>query len=208
MVYRIAVPAITQALYQIENRTAALRIDSHGRLVEYQELRLMENSAGEVQASLHSAREGTRELVGAWRQTHGVKGVFHSKTEPVPAQIVHPSPEIEVLASSQIRVQSDRLRDDTNQGPRGRPCVDIDAVDCYFARIARENSGNHRDRGGLAGPVGSEQTVDFTRVDREADVIDSDSLAEAFSEPAHLEHCRHNRPFDAGFEDCEGFSQF
>ena len=31
--------------------------------------------------------------------------------------------------------------------------------------FAREYSGNHRDRSGLAGSVGTEQTVDFTRVD-------------------------------------------
>src|SRR6202167_1206230 len=118
----------------------------------------MENSAGEVQASLHAARESICDVVGAWRQPYGVKGVLRGKAEAVPAQIVHASPEIEVFARSQIRVQSDRLRDDANQGARGRACVDIDAVDCSLARIARENSGNHRDRSGLAGAVGSEQT--------------------------------------------------
>ncbi len=97
----------------------------------------------------------------------------------------HPPPEVEIFARGEIEVESDRLRHDPDKRARRRTGVDTDAIDSYFARVAREDSGDHRDRGGLAGAVGPEQTIDFTSGDGEADTIDRDSRSEALAEPAH-----------------------
>src|ERR1700748_2233410 len=46
---------VAQALHQIEDRATALRVDADCRLIEDQYLRPMQNSAREIQASLHPA---------------------------------------------------------------------------------------------------------------------------------------------------------
>jgi hypothetical protein len=64
---------VAQALHQIEDRATALRVDADCRLIQDQELRSMQNSAREIQASLHPARIGADDVVGARRETHRVR---------------------------------------------------------------------------------------------------------------------------------------
>ncbi len=50
--------AVAQLTHHVENAPAALRVDAHRRLVHEQQLRLVEQAGGDVDAPLHAAGEG------------------------------------------------------------------------------------------------------------------------------------------------------
>src|ERR1700676_4293128 len=176
---------VAQALHQIEDRATALRVDADCRLIQDQYLRSMQSSAREIQASFHPTRIGADDVVGARRKTDRIECAFDRIVQRGAVEIVHPAPEVEIFARGEIEVESDRLWNDPDKRACRRTCVDIDAIDGFFARVSSEYSGDHRDRGCLAGAVGSEQTIDFTGCDGESDTIDRDSRSEALAEPSH-----------------------
>src|SRR5208282_497147 len=106
---------VAQALYQIEDRATALRVDADGRLIEDQELRPMQNSAREIQASLHPARIGADDVVGARREPDRIQSAFDRIVHRGAAEIVHSAPEVEIFARGEIEVESDRLWHDPDK---------------------------------------------------------------------------------------------
>ena len=128
---------VAQALDQIENRAAALRVDADCRLIEDQQLGSMQNSAREIQASLHPARICADDVVGARRETHRIERAFDRIMQRVAAQIVHPPPEVEIFARGEIQVKSDRLRHDPDKGARGQDPASISMPSMVISPASR-----------------------------------------------------------------------
>src|SRR5579872_5547986 len=92
----------SQALDQIENRAAALRVDAHRRFVENQQFRPMENAAGEIQPPLHPARISADDVVSTLGETHRAESAVYRLAQRSAAQIVYTAPEVEIFARGQI----------------------------------------------------------------------------------------------------------
>ena len=84
-----------------------LRVDARGRLVEEQELRLVQEARGERQPLLPAARQRARELVAARRQPQALERSIHG-VAPV-RHGVHARDEVEVLGDRQVLVEAEAL---------------------------------------------------------------------------------------------------
>ena len=65
--------------------------------------------------------------------------------------------------------------------------VDVEAVDQHPAAVGRQDAGQHPQRRGLAGAVGTEQPDDLAGPHRERHVVDGDHPTEALAERAGVE---------------------
>ena len=65
----------------------------------------------------------------------------------------------------------------------------VHAADGEVAAIELAESAQHIEQAGLAGAVGTDQTVDLAAVDREVDSVERDDVAEALAAAGNLD-CR------------------
>ena len=101
----------------------------------------MQDAAGEIQPALHPARVGADDIVGPPDQSHGIESAVDRLAQLGAAEIVHPAPEVKILARGQIEVEGDGLRRDADKSARRSAGVDIDANDRDFPGVARAPFG-------------------------------------------------------------------
>ena len=123
----------------------------------------MQYPAGEIQTPLHSAGERANDVIGARSKSDRLEGALTRSAQRVTREVIHSAPELEILPRREVEIEGNCLRHDSNERARRRTSVDVYAVDGDLARIARENSRDHRDGSGLAGAVGTQQAVNLTR---------------------------------------------
>ena len=109
---------------------------------------------------------------------------------PLPAvEALEAGEEVEVLASVEIGIESNLLRDKPNR------TLDVVIVlgewlagDRDGATVGDREPADHRDGRGLACTVWSEKAIRFARSDVEADVVDGLALTESFRQGLHRYH--------------------
>src|SRR5215469_13362961 len=148
----------------------------------------MQYPAGEIQTPLHSAGERANDVIGARSKSDRLEGALTRSAQRVTREVIHSAPELEILPRREVEIEGNCLRHDSNERARRRTSVDVYAVDGDLARIARENSRDHRDGSGLAGAVGTQQAVNLTPRYSEPNSVDGDSGAEALLETAHRQY--------------------
>ena len=102
-------PASRQLEEQVPQVAPRHGVDPGGGLVEKEELRFVNQSAGQRQALLPATGEGTGELVHAVVDPGEPSDLALALAEPFGAQPVDPSVEIEVLIDRKIGVQTEVL---------------------------------------------------------------------------------------------------
>src|SRR5262245_7133518 len=92
---------------------------------------------------------------------------------------VHTREELEVLIDRQIVVERKLLRHVADALPHGR-CANraLHARKLYFSFAGIEQAAQHLDRGGFAGAICAEQTIDLAVANFEAEIVDCAKLAE------------------------------
>ena len=152
---------------------------------------MVEKAHADVEPALHSSRVALRPIAGAIGQPDELQDLRDALVEQLPRQALEPAEEAQVLASRQVRVDRQVLGH-VADGGLGIGGVDVDrpAVDDDLAAVAPEKPADHRDSGGLAGAVRTQQAVGLAGRDREADAGDSGSVAEALPQVAALEKGR------------------
>jgi hypothetical protein len=169
-----------EGLDALEDLVPALRIDADRGLVEDQQLRLVQQADRDVGPALHSARVVVDPVAGALGEPDHVQHGFDPLREPAPVEVLEAPEELEVLCRGEIGVQRDVLRHESDQllrrpgSGRERP-----ARDCDRPLVGLQDAGHHRDRGGLARPVRTEESVDLAAGDLEAHIVDRYAVAEA-----------------------------
>ena len=148
------------------------RIDTAGRLVEEQDLRLVQERCRHRQTLLDS-RLATAPLRAAPVSSSNCSSArSHALCEEPAAQAVRAAEELEVLAHAEVAVERELLRHvaDALRGLRPAPCAGSRRRP-RGAAGGRQETAEHAKRRGLAGAVGSEQAEDLAAAHVEADVL-------------------------------------
>ena len=134
------------------------RIDTHGRLVQQQQLRRADQRAGEAQLLLHAARKLARQPIGERTErghVHQLRKFFLSLVRGHTVQI---GIQIHVFLDRQIFVQPEALRHVADSFLHllriGR---DVDSQHAQFAGIGGEQPGGQPDQRCFAGAVRADE---------------------------------------------------
>ena len=134
-------PRDFQRLEVVEDRVAALRIDADGRLVEQQDVGIVQQAGGQVQPPLHAAAEGLHAIVRAVGEADQVERGVDRLVERGARQAVERAEEAEVRARGQLVVEREILRHEADPallriGVAAQPR----AVDEHVAVVRRRRS--------------------------------------------------------------------
>src|ERR687892_53989 len=179
-------------LHALEDGVAALGVDANSRLVEHQQLGPMQQPGGDVGPPLHAPGVGVDAVVAPVGEPHDVEHLGDSLVEQAALQPLQPAEEAQVLVCRQVVVEGHVLGDeaDGRLGVRGlgahRP-----PSDGHLAGVTGQQAAHHRDRGGLAGPVGPQKPVRLAAGDVEAHAVDRHALAVGLPQPAARQHRLH-----------------
>ena len=172
----------------VKDQVPRLRIDTHRGLVQEQDGRIVHQCAGEVESTHHAAGVLGNVILAAIRQSHEVKDSGHAITQSASRHAVQSGEEQRVFLAGQFLVQR-----------QGLGCVADLLANVGMQRISTGTYGHtatvgfeptHQrvNGGGLARPVGTEETEYLTGGDVERDVIDGDQLAELLAETGDGDH--------------------
>src|SRR5262249_25030080 len=153
---------------RVEDALARLGVDAHDGLVEERDGGTMEDAAGEVQASLHAAREARGRLGPAPRGAARGERLPDRPGGGPTGETGRTGEEAEVLARRQRRIDRELLRHETERAAReagfAREPV---AGDLDRPPVERPQRREDAERRRLAGAVRAEQRDDLPRGDRE-----------------------------------------
>ena len=177
--------ALPQLVDGLEDGVAALRVDADGGLVEHQQLRLVQQADADVEATLHAAGVVVGAVVGAVGRPVSSSTASTRSSRASRPQPLEPAEEAQVLASREVGVDGQVLGH-VADGGLGLGGVDVDRLPGHgdLAAVALEQAADHRDGGGLAGAVGTQQAVGLAAGDVEADAVDGDPFAVALAQVA------------------------
>jgi hypothetical protein len=165
--------------HHVEDVPPRLGIDSHGRLVQQDQLGVMNQTQGQVETPLHPARKILGGLLGPILEPNLFEQFIHPAFQMSPAHAKNPAPEGQVLPCRQLLVDRHFLRHHA-EAPfdLARVLQDADALHVDFPGGRREQTTDHGDAGGLAGPVGAEKAEYLSFLDIEGDAVDGHQIAE------------------------------
>src|SRR5664280_2668921 len=165
-------PLVAQREDAVEDGAATLGVDAHGRLVEVEHARPVQQRDADVHAPLHAAAVLLHAVLLAVDQRDELEDLVDAPHELLAAQAVHLAPEDEVLARAHVRVEGDVLRDDAD-GLLDRLRLGDHRVpgDASVAAARLEQARQHRDGRALAGPVGAQETEDLALGDLKAHAV-------------------------------------
>src|SRR5262249_4339136 len=162
---------------------ARVRIDTRGRLVEQQQLRLVRHAGGERQPLLPAAGERAGQLVLAALEAEALDDRLGARRQRPDA--VHAADEFEVLAHRQVLVEAEALRHVADAPlDLGGLRADVEAEALARAGIRREQAAEHADRRRLAAAVGPEEAEDHAARHLDGEVLHHGLVAEALGEAA------------------------
>ena len=165
-----------------------LRVHACGRLVEQQQLGVVQQAGGEREPLLPPAGERAGELLRPRAQTEPFEPLAHAAL-PV-GHPVHARDEVEVLLDRQVLVVAEALGHVADAPlDLGGAGAQVEAEGGAAAFVGREQPAQHADRGGLAAAVRPEKSDDPAARDGEVDVIDHGAPAVALGQAVDLD-CR------------------
>ena len=193
--------ALVQPLHLVPDARSALRVEAGSRLVEEQELRLVDKAQPDVESALLAARVGADLAVGAGFQLQRRDQLGRPPRCGGGGHAVQPSLEDELSTAGDLAIGAAGLAHIADAFP---DLVRLGAqVDTRHARRAfggRQQSRKHSQRGRLSSAVRSQKSEDLSGPHREVDPGDrlDDALA-GLEGPAQaaclddqLAHCGHH----------------
>src|SRR6185312_3190081 len=165
---------------------ARVGIHTRGRLVEQEQLGLVQHARGEREALLPAARQLAGELVGARRKTEARERLVDGRA-PV-AHLEHARDEVEVLADRQVLPVREALRHVADVAlDRLGFGEDVVAKAGAAAGIGRQQAAHQADRRRLAAAVGPEEAENLAALDLERHALDDLVVAEALVQIAYVD---------------------
>src|SRR5439155_22326684 len=164
-------------------------IERARRLVEVDDLRLVEQGARDGYLLAHPLAESRNPPVPHLRELHDAEVVVDRSPQGRAGQPVQPAVVAQVLAGRELVVQAGRLGQDAADGADApRFGAKAHAVDPRGAGRRHHQTREHPNGGRLAGTIRPEQPEDLTVTDGEAQVLHRLERAEALAEALHLDH--------------------
>ena len=176
-----------EGLHPFQDGVAALGIDADGRLVQHEQLRVVEQSGRDVHAPFHAAGERVEAVVAPVGQLGQLEGLVDPGCHGTAPELVQPGKELEILPGGEVGVEGHIL------GHVADERLDIEIADRLLAGdgdgplVGLEQAAHHLHGRRLAGAVRPEQAVDLALEDAEADAVDGEARAEALGEPGTVE---------------------
>ena len=148
----------------------------------------MQEADRDVGPALHAAGVGVDPVVGPVGQAHHVEDLVEPVGELLPLQPLQAAEEPQVVAGGEVLVEGEVLGHEADLG------LGLDGVahhrvsgDGDVAGVGREQPADHRDRGGLARPVGAEEAVGLADPDGERHAVHGRPIAEALDQARAVE---------------------
>ena len=163
----------------VPHHVPGLRIQAGRRLVQEQDLGLVDQRPGDGEAALHAARQRLDLVIGPLGQLHEVQQPRRALGDDGPRQAEVPAVDQEVLPDGQLHVQGVLLRHDAEPGPDRRAVGHrVHAQDRQLAPARRRDAADHPHGRGLAGAVRAEEAERLTPPELEIDPVHGGEITE------------------------------
>ena len=197
---RLAHPAqLAQDLAHLDPRA---RIQARGRLVQDEQLRVVDQRVRQAQPLAHPARERLDVRVALVDEAHDLQQLPDHGAAPRRRHVVAAREEVEVLPDPQVVV------DAVEVGHVADPAAHLDGVlgdgDPAHQRLPGgrgEQGGQDAHGGRLARAVGADEAVDLARADEEVDAGQRQLVVVALGEAARLDHRGRHRRLPSTFAE-------
>ena len=189
-------PAARRSSTSVQISRADLRVEADGRLVEQDELRIVEQPAGDEQPPAHAARELVDGVVAAIEQARKPERTIDGRGDV--ADAVEAREHLQVLLDGDVDVEVVELRDDAHLGPGLLgPLRQLVIEHPEHALVGDRLAGQQPHRGRLAGAVGPEQAEADARVDVQIQPVDRPDLPERLHDTLQLDRCHRSGTLDS-----------
>ena len=178
--------ARSQRVQLVPEIAPRLGIHTRRRLVEQQQLRIVQQARSKSESLLPSARQSARELVRAIHETE----LFELALDSLVAipHAVHAGDEAQVLADGEVDPEREGLRHVAHVPLDLLGLAqDVVAQAGALPAVGREQPADHPDGGRLAAAVGSEKTEDLPAPNGEREILHGVVLAEVLVDAAHVD---------------------
>ncbi|EMY33032.1 phenol hydroxylase [Arthrobacter crystallopoietes BAB-32] len=175
-----------------------LRVQAGGGLVQQQDLRLVDQRAGDGQPALHAAGERVHAGLGLVGELGELQQLVRLRPQVAVGQAEVAAVDDQVVADPDLVVEVVLLRHHAQVRPDlGAVAVRIQPHDGQLARGALRDAADHPHCGRLAGAVGPEQAEGLPRRDVEGDAVDRGEIPVLLGQAA-----RRNDGLGQLFRDC------
>ena len=174
---------VAQAADTLQYGVSALWVDRHRGLVKEDELGLVRDAAGNVEATRQAARELAGAKLGKVAQAHKVDGLVHQRAAAFAVVDVETAEIVDILAHGEFVEHCHLLRHHTDAalevvaGGRHGLAEQLDG-----ALVVGEQLQDAVDGRGLARAVGAQQAKDLAGGDAEVKVVKRDKVVVALDE--------------------------
>ena len=183
---RIAIwRSLDEAPEELEDLGDAERVDRRGRLVEDQDVGILDQRVGDAEALEHAPRVLLGLVVGPGRQADLLERLVDRRIRLGLRDPVQAGRVAQVLAPGQVRVEADRVREVADAAldlERAAGRVEPDDAGLALGRLGQPEE--HQDRRRLAGAVLAEQAEDLAGLDLEIEMVDGDEVAVGLGQAA------------------------
>src|SRR5208283_4301867 len=161
-------------------------IEAGGRLVEKQNLRMMEQSFGELDAALHASGKSFHAIGAAVEQSDAGEDFVDSRFEFGAAQTVEVSLMPEVFVGGQLGVDTLGLEDNADVAAQGSGLADgVEAGDRGAARGRDHERRKNAEESSFAAAVGAEQPEEFSRANFKGNAVERGAVLIAMHQIAN-----------------------
>ena len=196
---------VAQAADALQDGVATLRVDCHRGLVKEDELGLVRNAAGNVEATCQAARELAGAELGKVAQADKVDRLVHQRTAALTVANVKAAEIVDILAHGELVEHRHLLRHHTDAalevvaGGRHGLAEQLDG-----ALIVGKQLQDTVDGRGFARAVGAEQAKDLAGGDAQVKVVERDKIVIALDEVFDVDDVCHEAalPLIAARYDC------
>ena len=196
---------VAQAADALQDGVAALRVDRHRGLVKEDELGLVRDTAGNVEATCQAARELAGAKLGKVAQPDKVDGLVHQRAAALAVSDVEAAEIIDVLAHGELVEYRHLLRHHADAalevvaGGRHGLAEQLDGAFVVGKQLQDTVDGR-----GLARAVGAQQAKDLAAGDAQVKVVKRDKIVVALDKVFDMDDIRHEAalPLIAARYDC------
>ena len=175
----------------LDDRLARADVEADGRLVEQQELRPVQQRAGDLDPAQLPARELADLVAGALGELEAGELGGRAPLRLAARDALQPRGVEQVLHDREIEVDGALLEHHAERGERLRgPPAHVGAEDPDAAAAVAVEPGDQVEQRGLAGAVLAEQHGEAAGRDRERDLVQHLARAEAVAQASDLERGR------------------
>ena len=174
---------------EVEDLAHAKRVDRGRRLVEDQDVGILDQGIGDAEPLEHPSRIGLRRVVASGGQADLLKNLVDRGLRQLPLDSVQLGGVPEVLAPREIAVEPDTVRQVADPAlDLERLAQRVEAGDFRTALGRLGQSEQHQDRCRLTRSVRPQYADDLARVDFKIDMVDREGRAVALGQPLRPDH--------------------